>query len=142
MPPISPTVAASTGSWRRADDHALDPPQRPSGIPPDPRRVADVHRAAAPGSGRRARGQGQLAVGVGVLGLDLIAARAGRVSISLLASAAAATINTALGLATAWVLERHRFAGRGLLDMLIDVPFALPTSVAGITLATLYGPNG
>ncbi len=62
--------------------------------------------------------------------------------VSLLASAAAATINTALGLATAWVLERHRFAGRGLLDMLIDVPFALPTSVAGITLATLYGPNG
>ncbi len=62
--------------------------------------------------------------------------------VSLAASAAAAAINTVLGLATAWVLERHDFVGRGVLDTLIDVPFALPTSVAGITLATLYGPNG
>lgn len=62
--------------------------------------------------------------------------------VSLIAAAAAAAINTLLGLATAWVLERQPFPGRGLVDMLIDVPFALPTSVAGITLATLYGPNG
>ena len=62
--------------------------------------------------------------------------------VSILASAAAAVVNTFFGLITAWVLVRYRFAGRELLDMLIDIPFALPTSVAGITLATLYGPSG
>ncbi len=54
----------------------------------------------------------------------------------------AALINAVLGLLCAWMLVRYRFAGRRLLDSLIDLPFALPTSVAGITLAFIFGPNG
>ena len=46
------------------------------------------------------------------------------------------------GLVIAWVLVRYRFPGRRLADALVDLPFALPTAVAGIALAALYGPNG
>ncbi len=58
------------------------------------------------------------------------------------ASAAAATVSSVFGLLVAWVLVRYRFPGRRLLDAMVDLPFALPTAVAGITLAQLYGPNG
>ena len=54
----------------------------------------------------------------------------------------AAGINALAGLLLAWVLVRYRFPGRQLLDALIDLPFALPTAVAGIALTTLYAPNG
>jgi sulfate transport system permease protein len=47
-----------------------------------------------------------------------------------------------LGLLVAWVLCRYEFPGRRVVDALVDLPFALPTAVAGIALATLYGPNG
>jgi sulfate transport system permease protein len=62
--------------------------------------------------------------------------------LTFLASLAAAAVNAVLGLLTAWVLVRYRFPGRRLIDALVDLPFALPTAVAGITLATLYAPNG
>ena len=55
---------------------------------------------------------------------------------------AAATVNAGFGFVTAWVLVRYRFPGRQIVDALVDLPFALPTAVAGITLTTLYGPNG
>jgi len=42
----------------------------------------------------------------------------------------------------AWVLARYRFPGRRLVDAMVDLPFALPTAVAGIALTTLYAPNG
>jgi len=58
------------------------------------------------------------------------------------ASFAAALCDVALGLLVAWVLVRHRFPGRAAMNALVDVPFALPTAVTGITLATLYGPHG
>lgn len=58
------------------------------------------------------------------------------------ASLIAAAINAAFGLLFAWVLVRYRFPGRGLVDALVDLPFALPTAVAGIALATLYAKNG
>ena len=58
------------------------------------------------------------------------------------ASLAAAVINVAFGLPVAWVLVRYRFPGRRLLDAFVDLPFALPTAVAGISLAALYAPNG
>lgn len=58
------------------------------------------------------------------------------------ASLAAATSNAGLGLVTAWVLVRYRFPGRGVLDALVDLPFALPTAVAGITLTALLARNG
>lgn len=58
------------------------------------------------------------------------------------ASLAAALINLVSGLLVAWVLVRYTFPGRRLLDALVDLPFALPTAVAGIALTALYAPNG
>jgi sulfate/thiosulfate transport system permease protein len=58
------------------------------------------------------------------------------------ASFVAASINGVFGLVVTWVLVRYRFPGRRLMDALVDFPFALPTAVAGITLTTLYAPNG
>jgi sulfate/thiosulfate transport system permease protein len=54
----------------------------------------------------------------------------------------AALINGVAGLATAWVLVRYEFPYKPLLDGLLDLPFALPSAVAGLTLATLYSDNG
>jgi len=54
----------------------------------------------------------------------------------------AALVNAVFGLLVAWVLVRYQFWGKRLMDALVDLPFALPTAVAGITLATLYAPNG
>jgi sulfate/thiosulfate transport system permease protein len=54
----------------------------------------------------------------------------------------AALINLVFGVALAWVLVRYRFPGRRILDAAVDLPFALPTAVAGIALTTLYAPNG
>lgn len=62
--------------------------------------------------------------------------------ISLLTALAAAVINGVFGLLLAWVLVRYDFFGKRLLDGLIDLPFALPTAVAGIALTTLYAENG
>ncbi len=58
------------------------------------------------------------------------------------ASFAAALVNTVFGLLVAWVLVRYQFPGRRLVDALVDLPFALPTAVAGISLTTLYASNG
>ena len=58
------------------------------------------------------------------------------------ASLLAAAVNVVFGLIFAWVLVRYRFPGKGLVDALVDLPFALPTAVAGIALAALYAPNG
>lgn len=58
------------------------------------------------------------------------------------ASLAAATLNLGAGLLVAWVLVRYRFPGRRFLDALVDLPFALPTAVAGIALTALYAKNG
>ena len=57
-------------------------------------------------------------------------------------SAAAAAFNLLFGVLLAWVLVRYRFPGRRVLDAAVDLPFALPTAVAGIALTTLYAPNG
>jgi sulfate transport system permease protein len=54
----------------------------------------------------------------------------------------AALINVIFGVLVAWVLVRYRFPGRRIVDALVDLPFALPTAVAGITLATIYSSNG
>ena len=58
------------------------------------------------------------------------------------AAFAAACINAVFGTIVAWVLVRYRFPGRRLLDAFVDLPFALPTAVAGISLAAIYAPNG
>jgi len=57
-------------------------------------------------------------------------------------SALAALLNAPLGLLIAWTLVRYEFPGRRVLDALVDLPFALPTAVAGIALTALYAPNG
>ena len=57
-------------------------------------------------------------------------------------SAICALVNAVAGTAIAWVLVRDDFRGRGLVDAVIDLPFALPTIVAGLTLLALYGPGG
>jgi sulfate transport system permease protein len=62
--------------------------------------------------------------------------------LSLLASLAAALVNGVFGFIGAWALARYDFPGRRFVDALVDLPFALPTAVAGIALTTLYAPNG
>ncbi|RVJ11992.1 sulfate ABC transporter permease subunit CysT [Sinorhizobium medicae] len=54
----------------------------------------------------------------------------------------AAVVNLVFGVLLAWVLVRYRFPGKRVIDAMVDLPFALPTAVAGIALTTLYAPNG
>ena len=58
------------------------------------------------------------------------------------ASFLAALVNAIFGLVVAWVIVRYEFFGKKIVDALVDLPFALPTAVAGITLASLYSKNG
>ncbi|MBC8948317.1 sulfate/thiosulfate ABC transporter permease CysT [Xenorhabdus sp. TS4] len=62
--------------------------------------------------------------------------------VTLLASAVASLFNMFFGMLMAWILTRYQFPGRSLLDGLMDLPFALPTAVAGLTLATLFSATG
>lgn len=62
--------------------------------------------------------------------------------LSIGASLIAASINSVLGLLAAWVLVRYEFPGKRIIDALVDLPFALPTAVAGITLTAMFAPNG
>lgn len=74
------------------------------------------------------------------LGLGERARAAYRLSFG--ASFLAAGINLVFGFVVAWVLVRYRFPGKRLVDAMVDLPFALPTAVAGIALTALYAPNG
>ena len=67
---------------------------------------------------------------------------AAALELSFSLSAYAALVNAPLGVLIAWVLVRYEFPGRRLLDALVDLPFALPTAVAGIALTAIYAPNG
>jgi sulfate/thiosulfate transport system permease protein len=62
--------------------------------------------------------------------------------VSFVVSFAAAVINVVFGMIVAWVLVRYRFPGRRFLDAIVDLPFALPTAVAGIALTGIYAQNG
>ncbi|MGX5733558.1 sulfate ABC transporter permease subunit CysT [Bosea thiooxidans] len=62
--------------------------------------------------------------------------------LSFLGALIAALVNAVFGLILAWVLVRYEFPGRRLIDAAVDLPFALPTAVAGISLAAIYAPNG
>ena len=85
------------------------------------------------------------ASGLGLSGIWAIA-RDGQVAAALKItfgiSLAAALVNVVFGLIVAWVLTRYDFPGRRLLDAAVDLPFALPTAVAGIALSSLYAGNG
>ncbi len=63
-------------------------------------------------------------------------------SVTLRAALYSTLIATVVGFIIAWIISRYEFAGRRLVDALVDLPFALPTSVAGLTLATLFVPGG
>ncbi|QAR32818.1 sulfate ABC transporter permease subunit CysT [Geovibrio thiophilus] len=62
--------------------------------------------------------------------------------VTLLTSFFAASANLIIGFITAWVLTRYEFPGKSLLNAFVDLPFALPTAVAGVTLTALYAENG
>ncbi|OBZ09328.1 sulfate ABC transporter permease subunit CysT [Bacillus sp. FJAT-26390] len=62
--------------------------------------------------------------------------------VSFLTAFFAGLVNAVFGLLIAWVLVRYRFPGKKLIDSLVDLPFALPTAVAGIALTAIYAPNG
>lgn len=64
------------------------------------------------------------------------------ITLTLKISLLATLTNVVFGTLVAWVLVRYEFVGKGLLNALVDLPFALPTAVMGISLATLYAPNG
>ncbi len=83
--------------------------------------------------------------GLGLSGLYQIATEprvAAALRVTFLMSFLAALIDLFFGLIVAWALTRYSFPGRRLLDAFVDLPFALPTAVAGISLAALYAPNG
>ncbi len=63
-------------------------------------------------------------------------------ALSFFASVAAAFVNGVFGALIAWILVRYRFPGKGVVNALVDLPLALPTAVAGISLASLYGASG
>ena len=67
---------------------------------------------------------------------------AAALKLTLALAAICALINAVAGTAIAWTLVRDRFPGKGAVDAVIDLPFALPTIVAGLTLLALYGPGG
>lgn len=73
-----------------------------------------------------------------ITGPQLVAAY----KVTLLSAGVAALFNALFGMLMAWILTRYEFPGRRLLDGLIDLPFALPTAVAGLTLATLFSTTG
>jgi len=90
---------------------------------------------------------GLLVAGLRVPAAQLVQALAdGRaraaLALSFGAAGLAAFVNVVFGTLLAWVLVRYRFPGRRLADALVDLPFALPTAVAGIALTALYGPHG
>jgi sulfate transport system permease protein len=85
------------------------------------------------------------ASGLGFSGLWAIATEprvVAALKVSFGLALAAAAINAVFGTIVAWVLVRYAFPGRRLLDAAVDLPFALPTAVAGIALASIYAPNG
>lgn len=63
------------------------------------------------------------------------------IGLTTLVSLAVTVVNVVTGTAIAWVLARDSFWGRGVIDVIIDVPLALPTIVAGLVLLSLYGPD-
>ncbi len=86
----------------------------------------------------RARGMTGAEFASAVTGERALAA----LGLSVGAALTAAAVNAVFGLLVAWVLVRYRFPGRRLVDACVDLPFALPTSVAGIALTAVYSPTG
>jgi sulfate transport system permease protein len=99
--------------------------------------AADAAVVARPARAASARTGGGLALGLATAPESVAALK-----LTLGLAAACALVNAVAGTAIAWMLVRDRFRGKGLVDAVIDLPFALPTIVAGLTLLALYGPGG
>ena len=95
-------------------------------------RAAAARRADRERRGRRGRG----------LAIARLAPVLAAFRVSFGTALAAAVVNAFFGLIVAWVTVRYDFPGRRMVDSLIDLPFALPTAVAGIALTALYAGNG
>ncbi|KKB84975.1 sulfate/thiosulfate transporter subunit [Devosia limi DSM 17137] len=83
--------------------------------------------------------------GLGLVGFWAAATDArvlGALRVSFTTALFAAAVNVVFGTLIAWVLVRYRFPGRRIFDAIVDLPFALPTAVAGIALTAIYAPNG
>jgi sulfate/thiosulfate transport system permease protein len=78
----------------------------------------------------------------GILGVALEPRVLASLKVTFGIAFAAALVDVAVGLPVAWTLTRHAFRARSIFDAVVDLPFALPTAVAGIALSTLYAPNG
>ncbi len=115
---------------------------RPAGLRADPgfHAVLPVPDRAHPAV-RGVHQNGGHGMGTILHGGDLAPGDRG-VQVSFGASLAAAAVNLFAGLLVAWVLVRYRFPGKRLVDAIVDLPFALPTAVAGIALTQIYAPNG
>ena len=141
-----------------APDIVASGPERP--LPRTARRPAFRRRSAIPGFGLTMGVTLAILSLIVLIPLSAIAVRAAGLSpsefvaaafsqramhayyLSFGASLAAACINGVFGVLTAWALVRYRFLGHAFVNALVDLPFALPTAVAGIALATLYSQNG
>ena len=134
--------------------------QTPSEVSPHPPRERGVRRYASALTGHGARGLAVTYLSLVVLipiaavvthalgnGLGSFwsaltqPAALSAIRLTLWCAAGGALLNMVAGTATAWVLVRDRFPGQSILNALIDLPFALPTVVAGVTFYTLYGPH-
>ncbi|MDB5454434.1 MAG: sulfate transporter [Caulobacter sp.] len=140
-------------------DTVLAPRKRPVAARP-PRRPLFRRRSAIPGFGLTLGVTLTLLSLIVLIPLSAVALKAAQLSphefiavafsqralaayrLTFGAALVAALINGVFGVLTAWALVRYDFPGKGVVNALVDLPFALPTAVAGIALATLYAPNG
>ena len=107
-----------------------------------PRARRHLPVAARPAAARRARSPTRSASGWGTFWAAVTQPEAvAALELTLGAAAVVAVVNSVAGLVIAWVLVRDDFRGKALVSAVIDLPFALPTIVAGLTLLALYGPN-
>src|ERR671925_54998 len=102
-----------------------------------------ANAAAVPAaSGTRRSLAPSLSIGISTIYLSIIVLLPlSALKLTLGVSLLVAIINAVAGTAIAWTLVRDRFVGQGLVNAIVDLPFALPTIVAGLTLLALYGPN-
>ncbi len=115
---------------------------RPSGARAVPWRGGPVAERDRADPADRRHQRARVHEGLGAFWDTSRARSAGRAALTLLASLVVVAINVVMGTIIAWVLVRDEFPGKRFVNSLIDLPFALPTIVAGLTLLTLYGGNG
>ncbi len=136
-------TAAALAPPRGDATNTLEAAQYPAGLPARHGLDADLsgpdRRPAAQRAGRPAVGAGPRPASGRTLTEDRVLAS---LRLSFGTSFLAALTNVPLGLLVGWTLTRYEFPGRRIIDAFVDLPFALPTAVAGIALTAIYSPNG